>query len=342
MVKIEGLSSDETAEAFQKLGAGVVSLPDRKKHTALYFRRLVRLLRRNRYDILHVEGSSRTMTLELLAAWLAGVPVRIAHSRNTQCCHGLAHRLLKPFFYLLYTEAFACGNEAGRWLFGGRSFRVLYNGKDFRRFHYSDALREDARRRLGLADQAVFVHVGNFRECKNHPFLLEIYREIRAIRPDSLLYLMGEGERMEAMKDYAEKLGIADGVVFAGNVEDVPYRLQAADAALFPSFYEGLPNVVLEWQAMGIPCLISDRITGECALTDLVSFLPLEAGAAAWAGKAVSLLEQAKSRARNAERGTAALKEKGFELEENVRELAELYRAFAGRKTMQTDITGGT
>lgn len=331
MVKIEGISSDETAGHFRKLGVGVFSFPNRRKHPIRYFCRLEKCLKRNRYDVLHVHGSSSIMVTELLAARLAGIPVRIAHSRNSACSHRTLHFILKPFFFMLYTDAFACGEEAGKWLFGHRDFHVIHNGIDFKRFCYSDRGRELSRRDLGLAGKAVFVHVGNFNGQKNHRFLLEVYREIIKFRPDSILYLIGDGPLKSRMMDYAQKLGIESNTIFAGSVEDVDRRLQAADVALFPSWHEGLPNVVLEWQAMGVPCLVSDRVTRECALTDLVTFMPLEAEAGAWARKAVSLLDRGAQRKENAKKAVAALQKAGFDIKENAVELAGLYRKCYGK-----------
>jgi glycosyltransferase involved in cell wall biosynthesis len=74
-------------------------------------------------------------------------------------------------------------------------------------------------------------------------------------------------------------------VIFTGVRSDVPDILQAMDVLLFPSFYEGLPGVVLEAQAAGLPCIISDKITDEVKITDLVEYVSLDKSAEYWAEK---------------------------------------------------------
>lgn len=313
---------------FEAIGCRVVTLPDRKKDTLQYFRRLMQTLRRGKYDIIHVHGSSAMLSIELLAARLVGVPVRIAHSRNTTTGDVRLDRLLRPLFHRTYTHGLACGMDAGQWLFDNRPFTVVHNGKDFSDFRFSPDLRTQQRRRLGLDNKMVVGHVGRMNQQKNHQFLLQVFAAIQQKVPNAVLYLMGDGPLKAQVEQSASELGIADAVVFAGNVSDVSQRLQAMDVMVFPSLYEGLPNVVLEWQAVGLPALISDSITEECAPSDLVHFLSLEEEAQKWAEKAMEIYEQQSSREEDAARATFLLKEAGFEINQNARDLEEMYKAF--------------
>lgn len=78
------------------------------------------------------------MSIELVIAKLAGCKVRIAHSHNTTCDHKKADKILRPLFYILYTDAFACGQEAGKWLFGARPYQLIKNGRDIKEYKFDE------------------------------------------------------------------------------------------------------------------------------------------------------------------------------------------------------------
>lgn len=322
-------NAPEMIADFQVNGCKVYELPDRQDDTVRYFFSLIRTMKKIKPDIIHVHGSSAIMSIELLAAKIAGVKVRIAHSRNTKADNAKKDNMLRPLFNHLYTEGMACGEEAGRWLFGDKPFTVVHNGKDFKKFSYDSDTRIEQRNRLHLDGKKVVGHVGRINAQKNHEFLINVFFEFEKRNPDAILYLIGGGPLTEERKKQVEELGISEKVIFAGSVNDVPERLQAMDIMVFPSLYEGLPNVVLEWQAEGLPCLISDKITKECATSDLVKFASIEDDPKIWADKMEQMLEQFTDRKEQAKRGTQALKENGFDIVDATKQLENIYLKLA-------------
>lgn len=317
---------------FECAGCKVIEFPDRKEHVIKYLLFLYQQLKQEKYDAVHVHGSSAIMCLDLLAAKLAGVSVRIAHSRNTRSDHDKVDKLLRPLFYRSYTHAFSCGQEAGEWLFGGREFTTIHNGKDLAKFKFSPEIRGGIRERNGLQDHVAVGFVGNLNQQKNIPFLMEVIGAYHRIDPNSEFYIMGDGAERDYAVEMVERLGLGKKVHFTGRISNVHEMLQAMDIMLLPSLFEGLPNVVLEWQAEGLPCLISDRITRECAPSDLVTFKPLEDGAEAWAAKLHEIVYNAGDRMENAQRATAALREAGFDIEKNARDLEAFYESLGNKK----------
>ena len=325
-----GRTSPVLAAEFQAAGIRVVPLPDRKGNTAAYINALFRHLRREKYHAVYVHGSSAIMSIELGTALLCGCPIRIAHSHNTCCDHQKADRLLRPLFYRLYTDAFACGQAAGEWLFGGRPFRVVKNGRDVKQYRFDPAVRQEVRRELGLGEHTLAVgHVGHFTQQKNQAFALEIFQALGKIRPDSRLYLMGDGPMREEAEEKARRMGLSDRVVFTGAIGNVPRMLQAMDAMVLPSRHEGLPLVAVEWQIAALPCLLSDRITRECAYSDLVHFLPLE-HPEVWAEQLVNAA--AADRKAGAERMPELTARAGFDLCRSVEELQLVFLERMGRE----------
>ena len=137
-----------------------------------YFERLIKVIRHEKYDIVHVHGNSNTMAIELLAAQVAGCKVRIAHSHNTTSDHMVVHRLLSPFFKESVTGRFACGKNAGKWLYNNDDFYVVNNGVDFSKYKFDEEKRYLVRRELKINDDDILLgHVGYFNVQKNQEFL---------------------------------------------------------------------------------------------------------------------------------------------------------------------------
>lgn len=252
---------------------------------------LTKLFRANRYTIVHAHMNTLNF-LVLLAARMAGVPVRISHNHSTsdqsEGKRALLKRLLRPTASWLATDAMACGEQAGRWLFGDAAYdagkvTLLPNAIDVQRYRFDPAERETMRRELGLSGKWVVGHVGRFMQQKNHAFLLEAFACLLRRRPDAVLLLIGDGDLRPEMEQKAERLGCAHAVRFMGIRADAERLYSAMDLFVLPSYYEGLPVVGIEAQAAGLPCLFSDRIDPAVAVTDDVSFLALEEGAEGWA-----------------------------------------------------------
>lgn len=237
------------------------------------------------YRIMHSHIDAMSY-LPLLAGKMAGVPVRIAHSHNTSIDRDLKYPLKQYFRFMLPTAAthhFACGEEAGRFLFRGKAFRVIPNAIDASGFSFNPALRAEKRRELGLEGKFVIGHVGRFCSQKNHAFLTGIFAKIRENNNNAVLMLIGKGERETAVRDQVRQHGLSECVLFMGNRSDVCELYQAIDVFVMPSLYEGIPLVGVEAQFSGLPCVFSEGVPREVAFTESCEFLPLEAGAAYWA-----------------------------------------------------------
>lgn len=322
-VAYEG-SDFDAIETVRSAGLEVHALPSRKS-TAEYRRALRKLMHEEAFDIVHVCGNSATVAIELSLATAAGTQMRIAHSHNTTCSHPFIDKLLRPAMNNALTDRYACGEAAGKWLFGDRQFTVIPNGKDVDRFRYRHDARARARKSLGLEEGQIAIgHVGMFSEQKNHPFLFEVFRELRDRSDRYLLYLMGDGRARDHLKRMAERLGIGTTTAFLGWRDDVPNLLNAMDCMVFPSLFEGLPNVVVEWQINGLPCILSADITKECAFTPLVRFVPLSESVKSWADAIEASLEDS-DRERDCAAAIPAAVEAGYDINHNAAMLRGLY-----------------
>jgi glycosyltransferase involved in cell wall biosynthesis len=317
-------TNEEMRKNFEDIGCTVYPLENRDSCPAKYFVQLIGIIKRGKYDILHAHGNSATLAIETTAAYLAGCKVRIIHSRNSFCEHTKADKLLRPLMYATYTDGFSCGEKAGKWLFGNRPFTVMNNGKEINRFLFKPEVRKCYRKKLGVsADTILLGHVGLFHRQKNHPFLIDVFEEVCRHSGQYKLVLIGEGEDRGKIEEMVRQKGLTDKVIFLGRQSDVENWIQALDIMVFPSLFEGMPNVVLEWQLAGLPALISDVITKECGIMDTVSYLPLENGPAYWADQI--LHTPLNDRENTKEDIQKRFIEAGFDIKENAKVLKNKY-----------------
>ena len=313
----------EDRDALTARGERIFVLPRRNRRPVSYAAALARIAKEGGYDALHAHGNSATLYLEMRAAKRAGVPVRIPHSHNTATGFPLVHRLLLRPFRAALTDPLACGEDAGRWLYGDLPFTVLDNGIDTDRFTFRPEDRRSSRAGLSAGSGRVYAHVGSFNRAKNHPFLLDAFSSLHAADPSARLLLAGEGEARGAMIARVADAGLGDAVLFLPPGTDVKRVYAAADAFLLPSLHEGLPLTLLEAQSMGLPCLASDAVTREADVLGLVRFTRLTDGAEAFARAAAALpVRSDPERARS----SRAMREAGRDAEDVAASLTRFYR----------------
>ena len=276
------------------------------------------------YRIVHVHQDCLS-SIALQSAAQHGVPVRIAHSHNANQDKNWKY-LVKLWYRRTIskdaTALFACGQEAGDWMFGGAPFQVIRNAIDAASYRYAAAKRSAMRQQLGLSEELAIGHVGRFNPQKNHPFLLEIFAALLKQEPNAVLLLVGGGNDLPKIQARAQALGISGRVRFLGVRSDVADLMQAMDVFVFPSLYEGLPVTMVEAQAAGLPCLISDCIPQECVLIpDLVKALPLTVAADTWAETALALRASPRTDRR------AEIAARGFDIVSEAEKLQEFYLA---------------
>ena len=213
--------------------------------------------------------------------------VTIIHAHSNSYEKGLKGLIRYIWQFPLHWAAnyyFACSQSAGILQFGRRrKFEVIKNGIRSELFSWNPERRVRIRKELGLSDSLVIGNVARFETPKNHPFLLKIFREIKMLYPNSTLLLVGSGSKEPEIRAQAAEYGILDDIIFTGVRNDVFDLYQAIDVVAFPSLYEGLPLALVEAQTAGLPCFVSDTVSPETAITDLVHFLPLSLPPKQWA-----------------------------------------------------------
>lgn len=231
--------------------------------------------------------------LDLAAVTLGGAKRRVVRSTNADCGGKLSHVLAafsRPLLNFFTTVRVAPSKEAAKWLFGNsvvdkKGYTQLNNGLNLDLFAFNKASRDDFRTEFNLHGKTVIGHVGRFNHQKNHDFLIDIFAKYHETNPQSVLVLIGKGETEEHIRQKVKNIGLRDSVILTGVRSDIPRCLCGFDIFLFPSFYEGMPNTVIEAQVSGLPCVISDTITEDAKVTDLVQFETLQNEPVTWANR---------------------------------------------------------
>lgn len=280
------------------------------------------------YKIVHSHIDAMS-AFPLACAKKANVPIRIAHSHNTDIEMDWKYpikRLAKNRVPRLANVYCACGKDAGKFIFGNAKFHVINNAINVNNFSFDVEVRTKKRVELSLSDELVIGHVGRFRYVKNQEFLIDIFCEVLKKRERSILMLIGKGEDEEKLRQKVSELGIDQKVKFLIDRADVAELYQTMDVFVMPSLFEGLPVVAIEAQANGLPMIISDKISKETIVASNASVLPIQNNPSEWADRILSL---------DLDRNSNALEEMkngGFDVSKEATKLSAWYMKLANIK----------
>lgn len=282
------------------------TLPMTKK--AAWFFDLYRFLKREGpFDVVHAHVDPIVSGPALVAAALAGVPVRIIHNHSARS-EGVDGRTLprrirrsvgravsmRASTHALGISEMAMADLAGKDWRRRDDCRILLYGFDYSGFHGAADRTQALRTALDIPLSARVVgHVGRFDPVKNHGFLLDCFAKLHNGQPDAILVLIGRGPLEETCRQQAARLGIADHVRFAGGTDDIPAFMAMFDIFVLTSFSEGLGIVLLEAQAGGCPVLMPDNMPHEVVVVgEGVTLLSLDAGVDRWATAMTDILSR--------------------------------------------------
>lgn len=327
-LKIDVASTNNISEedtAYKDLldgGARYFCLGDKKKTPVKYIVNLYRVLIEGQYNVVHVNGNSATMGIELGIAKLCGVKKRIAHCHTTRSNYPKLNNFLFPLFKKTYTDAIAVSCDAGKWLFG-ENFLVLNNAIDLCKYAFDPATRAALRAEYNLENKFVVGNVGKLNGPKNHKFLIDIFCELRKLKNDCALVIAGGGALESELRAKCELLNIQDSVTFLGMRDDIQNILQIFDMFVFTSIFEGLGMAVIEAQASGLRCLCSDCVPRETQVTSNVWYLSLKDEPRHWAEKILDLADYDREAA---DIVCKQIRKSGYDITIEAKRLEDIYR----------------
>ena len=282
----------------EKNGANIIVKPKECSGYLKDYLFFKKLFKKEKYDIVHAHQLFYNGII-MRAAYKAGVGKRIAHSHATEenCVMGKVKKTVSDIYRAVMrvvikryaTDIVGCSEKAGEYMCGKRLFRergtVLPNYVNTDEYSFNAERRLQKRRELGITNELLVGHTGSIYWIKNQTFLVSLLARLLELRPDARLMLVGEETDGGETRALAERLNVADKVMFMGSRDDIPDLLCAMDIFMFPSRFEALPIAPIEAQAAGLPCIVSTGVPEEIKATDSFARLSLDAPAEQWIEK---------------------------------------------------------
>ena len=308
-------------EEIKKMGGKVFIIPPKSKHPLKSFFGLKKIIKENKYQSVLRTSQQSLAALDLLVAKTGGAKKLIYRSSNAGVTGGFFSRFFNRLFgflpRIIPNVKLAPSTEAAEFVFGRKAVKngkvqIIHNGLDYNVFKFDIEKRNKIRKKLQLEDKTIIGHVGRFNVQKNHEFLIDIFNEIHKKDNNTHLLLIGKGELEEKIKDKIQLLGLNDFVTIMPPVSNVNEYYMAMDALVFPSLFEGMPNVIIEAQATGLPCVLSDTITKEANISEKLTYLSLKESCIQWANSCINIIKTGRKYSKE------AFVKNGYDISKNI------------------------
>lgn len=255
-----------------------VRISDKKHNPIKNISDTFRIIKREKPDIIHTHMNLLNF-IPLFCGFVCGVKIRISHSHiaHKNIKFSIAEKLFKKLNLLFANELLSCGYKAGKYMYGNRKFKIVYNSIDIDNFIFNDIKREVVRNKLGITDQDVLIgNVGRLTEQKNQKFLIEIMRKLVPSNNKFKLIIFGSGELKKELSDYINLSNLEDNIKIHEPVNNIEEYYDAMDVFVLPSLYEGFPVSLIEAQVSGLSALVSNTIDTTSKINNNVQFLSIK------------------------------------------------------------------
>ena len=276
-------------DEIESLGGKIYNLPNYYKHPFKFIKEMKNIINNNNYEIVHCNMNSAVMLHPLIAAKISKAKVVISHAHNSSSDKGvikkILHNINRHLIPLFANYYFSCSNVAGAWFYSKKILKsnkyfIIKNAINCDKFNNIEFDKKIYKKELGIDNyKEIILNVGRFARQKNHKFLIEIFKKYHLKHKDSVLLLVGDGELFDEIKTSSKD---TDSIKFLGRREDVNKIMSISDIFVMPSLYEGLPLVGVEAQYCGLPCIFSNTISKEIAISKKLKFLSLNDSTNIW------------------------------------------------------------
>lgn len=331
----QGIHEDE----IKKLGGQVFYVSVRGDNIVKNNQELYNIFSQNNYAIVHAHMNAMSAPV-LRVAKQANIPIRIAHAHA--CYYQIYDHGLKKIIKLglnytekkllpkFATELFACSKDSAMWLYGSKNISnaiIIPNAINTDIFKFSSKIRANIRQKYNIENKKVIGHVGRFDKQKNQIFLVKLLSILISKDPSYRLLLVGDGPKLDYIKNYAYKLNMLDYIIFTGNQSNVSDFLNSMDMFIMPSIYEGLGISLIEAQANGLYCLASSSIPQEVNITKNILFIDLKQDINIWINTITKFFNSNTSNINLRERilYSNKVKNAGYDIKEQATNLERIY-----------------
>lgn len=341
-------------EEIRALGGYIYALPRYKVYNQIAYKKAIKRFFKEHNDYSVVQGhmtSTASLYLPIAKAIsltpeddnpgdciieddLGTTLITVAHTRNAGVDKGPKGWMTKFLRRTLPKKAdflFACSHLAGDETFNGAHYTYVPNTIDTKHFKFNSETRMAIRDLYDIPSNVIVIgNVARFNPQKNHRYLIDAFAKLCKETADVYLLLCGDGMLKEKCEEQVAQLDIKDKVIFAGNQSEVQDYYSAMDIFAFPSIYEGLPGVVVEAQASGLYCIISDTITKDVHLTDRLTSMSIASAESIWTQRLMEVVDKLQKSNLDEENASRELyvdivANKGFDVNAQAKRMMEFY-----------------
>ncbi len=272
-------------DELEKMGIKFFEVTPRKQNYVKFLKDLKEVFMKHSFDYIHFNLVNLKCPERILMAKKYSKAKIIIHSHNALLKNfEVTHYIGKSLTRHVACIRLACGEEAGKFLFGNKKFTIMNNGMDLQKFKFNQENRNKIRNEIGVQEnETVIGLIAKFEEQKNHHFLIEVFKEYQKLNQNSKLVLVGEGSLKESMEKKVEDLKLNHKVLFLGRRDDTEKIYSAMDIFVMPSWFEGFSIALVEAQVNGLKIYTSMNVAEESNLTGNVEFLSLDDESKNWA-----------------------------------------------------------
>ena len=325
---IHEINEENFKDEVESLGGNVYLLPPfslrNLKYILQYLRRFY--LEHGEYDIIHCHMANAA-PFHFYFANRNSKPIRIEHSHQPagadKITHKIRNKILLKIADAMADVRMASSMESGRFLFGNKDFTVIHNAVDVERMQKSNTYRSDFRKRTDLDRKFVIGHIGRFAPVKNHKFILQVFKRLRCIKADAVLFLIGDGEKRKEIIKCVKDADLENSVIFVDSCREIEKYYSLFDVFIFPSLFEGFGLVAVEAQYAGVPVIASkNRVPEDVAISNYIHFLPLDSGYECWVEKILEI---------SMEKKTLVIRKDDYDIKKQAKTLENIYLELAGK-----------
>lgn len=254
-------------DQYEKWGSKIISICPRNKKPLRHRKELIKTINEGNYDFVHFHTMSFRYADPILISNKIGNTKVIVHSHLANFNHFFSRTgkfmsdINKFFIRNKRYLRLACGEDAGKSLFGKEKFTIIENGIDFEKYKFNENYRRNIRKKYNVKSTDILIgHVGNFSEIKNYNYLIDLFFCLHNINKNYKLLLIGDDSKGKIYKDKINNLKLDNSVIYVGKINNANEFYSAMDLFIFPSVVEGFSIALIEAQASGVQIFYSNKI----------------------------------------------------------------------------------
>lgn len=257
------------------------------KNYRLKYRALENVIREFQPDVIHVQMSHNVKYVCQLAHYYH-IPGRcVALHANPDMVKNSDALFMRLACNLFHFQAL-CLNESQAHKavhrYHLKRYSIVHNGMDFGKLENNRAEKTVLRRENNIPEEVLVIgFVGRLHAVKNLDFSLKIMQKLKEEKKQFCFMIVGDGEERQHLEELTGKMGLKEHVMFLGNRDDAAKLYYCMDVFLLNSVSEAHPLVLMEAQACGIRCVISDGVPADAVFAENVSQLQLAQPVSEWA-----------------------------------------------------------